>query len=60
MFNVRYTKRGGMHFLRLGRLQLSFCLCSTAKTRALFNPQINDTDLMPRTLPARFALANQR
>lgn len=60
MFNVRYTKRGGMHFLRLGRLQLSFCLCSPAKTRALFNPQITDTDLMPATVPARFALANQR
>lgn len=58
MFNVRYTKRGGMHFHRLGRLQLSFCLCSPAKTLALFNPQI--TDLMPATVPARFALANQR
>jgi len=29
IFNVRYTRRGGMTFLRVGRLQFSFCLCHT-------------------------------
>lgn len=24
---VRYTRNGGMRFLRVGRVQLSFCLC---------------------------------
>lgn len=24
---VRYTKNGGMRFLRIGRLQFSFCIC---------------------------------
>lgn len=24
---ARYTKNGGMRFLRVGRLQLSFCIC---------------------------------
>jgi hypothetical protein len=24
---TRYTKRGGMHFFRIGRLQTSFCIC---------------------------------
>lgn len=23
----RYTRNGGMHFFRLGRLQLSWCVC---------------------------------
>ena len=25
--SVRYTKVGGLRFLRIGRLQLSFCVC---------------------------------
>jgi hypothetical protein len=25
--HVRYTRRSGMRFLRIGRLQFSFCLC---------------------------------
>ena len=24
---ARYTRNGGMRFLRVGRIQLSFCLC---------------------------------
>jgi hypothetical protein len=24
---VRYTKNGGMRFLRIGRLQMSWCVC---------------------------------
>lgn len=24
---VRYTRRGGMRFLRIGRLQASWCVC---------------------------------
>lgn len=27
MPRVRYTKNGGMRFLRIGRLQTSFCIC---------------------------------
>jgi hypothetical protein len=27
IFNYRYRKVGGIRFLRLGRLQFSFCLC---------------------------------
>jgi hypothetical protein len=27
IFNYRYRKVGGIRFLRIGRLQFSFCLC---------------------------------
>jgi len=27
VFNYRYFKRGGLRFFRLGRFQISFCLC---------------------------------
>lgn len=27
IFNVRHRKVGGIRFLRIGRLQFSFCLC---------------------------------
>lgn len=27
IFNYRHRKVGGLHFVRLGRLQFSFCLC---------------------------------
>ena len=27
---MRYTKNGGMRFLRLGRLQMSWCVCRTS------------------------------
>ena len=27
---TRYTKNGGMRFLRIGRLQLSWCLCRSS------------------------------
>lgn len=27
MFNYRSFRRGGIRFLRLGRFQLSFCIC---------------------------------
>ena len=27
MPRVRYTRNGGMRFLRVGRVQLSFCIC---------------------------------
>jgi hypothetical protein len=27
---IRYLRRGGIRFLRLGRLQLSFCICRRA------------------------------
>lgn len=27
MFRLRYRKVGGLRFIRLGRLQLSFCIC---------------------------------
>lgn len=27
IFNVRHSKVGGIRFLRIGRLQFSFCLC---------------------------------
>lgn len=30
---VRYTHRGGMRFLRVGRLQVSFCICRTSIAR---------------------------
>jgi hypothetical protein len=29
MLNVRYRRVGGIRFLRLGRLQFSFCLCQS-------------------------------
>lgn len=30
MPRIRYTKNGGMRFLRIGRLQTSFCICRKA------------------------------
>lgn len=27
---VRYTKNGGMRFLRIGRLQMSWCVCKAS------------------------------
>jgi hypothetical protein len=36
LFNVAYRKHGGLHFLRLGRFQFMFCLCSTARTMEYF------------------------
>jgi hypothetical protein len=32
MFNVRYRKVGGIRFLRIGRLQFSFCLCRSSNS----------------------------
>ena len=32
---MRYFKVGGLRFLRIGRLQLSFCLCRRRRTPAL-------------------------
>lgn len=28
IFNIRYTRNGGMHFLRIGKLCFSFCVTS--------------------------------
>jgi hypothetical protein len=36
MLNIRYTRNGALRFLRIGRFQFSFCLCSAEKTAALF------------------------
>lgn len=34
IFNrVRYTRNGGMRFLRIGRLQMSWCVCKTPLRR---------------------------
>lgn len=30
MPRCRYTKNGGMRFLRIGRLQMSWCVCRTS------------------------------
>lgn len=30
---VRYTRNGGMRFLRIGKLQLSWCVCRTYLVR---------------------------
>jgi hypothetical protein len=27
MIRLRYTRRGGMRFLRIGKFQFSFCIC---------------------------------
>ena len=27
LIGIRYRKIGGLHFLRFGRLQISFCVC---------------------------------
>lgn len=32
---VRYTRNGGMRFLRIGRLQLSWCMCRAPLERPL-------------------------
>jgi hypothetical protein len=37
LFNIAYRKVGGLHFLRLGRFQLSWCLCSTERTLTYFD-----------------------
>jgi hypothetical protein len=39
LFNIRYTKNGGMRFLRIGRFQFSFCLCNAERTAQLFAPR---------------------
>ena len=31
---IRYTRNGGMRFLRLGKLQLSWCVCKSFLVRA--------------------------
>ncbi len=60
MLNIRYTKNGGMRFLRIGRFQLSFCLCSAAKTAALFHrawtmPPILDCHAHQLATPRQYA-----
>jgi hypothetical protein len=37
IFNYAYRKIGGLHFLRLGRFQFMFCLCSPERTAAYFD-----------------------
>jgi hypothetical protein len=34
--NIRFTRNGGMNFLRIGRLQTSWCICSTVSTNKAF------------------------
>lgn len=36
LFNIRFTRNGGLTFLRVGRLQLSWCVCSSASTAKAF------------------------
>jgi hypothetical protein len=36
VFNIRFTRNGGMTFLRIGRLQWSWCVCSAASTAKAF------------------------
>jgi len=41
---MRYFKNGGLHFFRIGRLQLSFCIC---KPKAWVMPEIIDLNQLP-------------
>ncbi len=57
---MRYFKNGGLHFLRVGRLQLSFCVCRARRAQAreslssgaplAFSPNLSSTT-SPRPWP---------
>ena len=32
--SIRYTRNGALRFLRIGRLQMSWCICKPAKREA--------------------------
>jgi hypothetical protein len=35
MFNIWKMKVGGIHFIRIGRFQMSFCVCKSYKPKAV-------------------------
>ena len=49
IFRVRYTRNGGLRFLRIGRFQFSFCLCRQGpETPSWHMPAILDLNAFPR------------
>jgi hypothetical protein len=47
---IKYTRNGGIRFLRIGRIQLSFCIC---KPKAWVMPEILDLNQLPEGFKQR-------
>jgi hypothetical protein len=50
MLNVSFRRVGGLHFLRVGRLQISWCVCRDYRDINAPNPH----NVLPEPQPARF------
>lgn len=35
ILNIKYSKHGGMRFLRIGRLQVSWCICKAKSNKGI-------------------------